>query len=213
MSVAGRRSRVFCRDSRPLDPLHDEKPQALGLLDAVNGDDVGMVQRGKSFSLAAEPLQPLGILRHPGGKNFEGDGTVELGILGLVDLAHTAFAQLGDDFEMRGLTTDQGVGQYTRSGPRSAVGALTPRELVSRYTLDILASRQSSPARALKPDTTFGHDARWMPREGQTFADLLDKAPGKDQVVEKVGTIGGHQTESRTRLQGRYPEAIEALGR
>ena len=60
-----------------------------------------------------------------------------------------------------------------------------------------------------KPDTMLRHYARWIPQEGQTFADLLDNAPGEDQVVEKVGTKGGHQNEHR--VEG-TPQPTEKKG-
>ncbi len=47
-----------------VDQLHDQEARALLGLEAVQGGDVGVVERGQHPRLALEPGQPLGVLRH-----------------------------------------------------------------------------------------------------------------------------------------------------
>jgi hypothetical protein len=51
-----------------------------------------MVERGDRTRLAFEPLAEIGA------DDLDGDGPPEPRVARPVDLAHTAFAQLGDDF-------------------------------------------------------------------------------------------------------------------
>lgn len=43
--------------------LHDEKPESLGLLDAMEGRDVGMIQGREEVSFPLEPCQFLLVSR------------------------------------------------------------------------------------------------------------------------------------------------------
>ena len=62
--------------------------------DVVNGDDVGVVQRGGGLRFLDEAAAALGIARAGAGENFDGDKPVEAGVLGLPDFAHASGAEL-----------------------------------------------------------------------------------------------------------------------
>ncbi len=54
----------------PLDQLQDERPRPLGLLDAVDGGDVGMVEAGQDLRLPLEPGQAIGVAGEGVGRIF-----------------------------------------------------------------------------------------------------------------------------------------------
>ena len=45
------------------DELHGQESDILILFDGIDGDDVGVVERGKNLGLTPKPLEPLGIPR------------------------------------------------------------------------------------------------------------------------------------------------------
>ena len=77
------------------------------LADVVDGADIGMVQSGGGFGFAAKTLQCLAVLREVVGKKLESDEAAEASVLGLVDHAHTAAAELFDDPVMRNGLVEQ----------------------------------------------------------------------------------------------------------
>lgn len=81
------------RQRLPLDELHGEEVHVAGLLDRVDGDDVGVVERGDGLGLALEALAALAVGADRGWEHLEGDAAVEVRILGRVDLAHAAVAE------------------------------------------------------------------------------------------------------------------------
>ena len=56
-----------------------------------------VVQAGDRPSLALETLSSLGVVRKMGGKNLDSDSTIESGVFGLVNLAHSAGANERND--------------------------------------------------------------------------------------------------------------------
>jgi hypothetical protein len=56
-----------------------------------------MVQGGSGLSLALKAGQSLRVFGYIVGQKFQGDETVQLNILGLVDDAHASTAKLLDD--------------------------------------------------------------------------------------------------------------------
>ena len=81
----------------PLDKLHGQEVDAVRFLDGVHADDAGVIQRGQRFCLTLKPLEPLRVRGHLGGQHLEGHVPPKLGVVGAVDLAHAALAQLGGD--------------------------------------------------------------------------------------------------------------------
>jgi hypothetical protein len=80
------------------DELHRQEVDAIGFLDRVDGDDVGMVELGEGLRLATKTREPLGIVRHFGGQYFERYVAVELRVGGAIHLAHSTGAQRRLDF-------------------------------------------------------------------------------------------------------------------
>ena len=73
--------------------LHDQRADAAGFLDAVDGGDVRVVQRGQRLRFAREAREAIGIGGQGCGQDLDGDVAIELGIARAIDLAHPAGAQ------------------------------------------------------------------------------------------------------------------------
>ena len=80
-----------------VDELEDQKLCAVGFVNAVDRADVRMIERGQDLRFAPESGERLGVLERSARENLEGDLSTEFGIAGAIDLAHSTFAQLGDD--------------------------------------------------------------------------------------------------------------------
>jgi hypothetical protein len=65
-----------------------------------NRDDVGMVELCGGMSLVFEPLQLLRVHHGSEWQHLERDAAAERDLLGLVDDAHAAAADLADDAEV-----------------------------------------------------------------------------------------------------------------
>jgi hypothetical protein len=80
-----------------LDELHGEEELVLDLADLVDAADVGMAEGRGRLGLADE-AGPDGRVRVGRlGQELEGDLAVEGGVLGQIDLAHAALAELAED--------------------------------------------------------------------------------------------------------------------
>src|SRR5262245_46308533 len=86
------------RQRRSFDQFQDERMRAATVLEAVDGRDVRMIQRGEYLSLAPEANESIGISRDGVREDFQRDVAIELRVAGAVDLAHTAGADLRGDF-------------------------------------------------------------------------------------------------------------------
>ncbi len=60
------------------------------VVDVVNGDDSGVIERGGGASLAIEPTKALGIGADFAREDFDGGFTSQLDVPSAVDLAHPA---------------------------------------------------------------------------------------------------------------------------
>ena len=67
------------------------------LADVVDGADVGMVQRGSGARLALKAAEGLRVARDVVREELQRHETMEADVLGLVDDAHPAGAQLLED--------------------------------------------------------------------------------------------------------------------
>src|SRR6202140_3073926 len=76
----------------PLDQFHGEKVDAVAFLDRVQSHDIRMVEGGNGASLAMEPCEPVGILRHLSGQNLDCDAATQLGIRRAVHFSDTTGA-------------------------------------------------------------------------------------------------------------------------
>src|SRR2546426_951369 len=67
--------------------FHGEEPDPFGLVNAIDGDDVGMIEGGDRFGLPLETVAAAGVRGHFGGKNLQGDSASQFAILGKEDLS------------------------------------------------------------------------------------------------------------------------------
>ena len=85
-------------ERRPFDELKDERPNVTTLFETVDLRHVLVVQGGENLCLPLKAGEAFWI----GGKgvwqDLERHVAVELGVTGLVDLAHAACADGGEDF-------------------------------------------------------------------------------------------------------------------
>src|SRR5439155_368418 len=84
-----------------LEALHDDVVLALVLTDVVDGADARVVERGGGAGLPLEALHRVRILRHLERKELERDTAAQAQVLGLVNDAHAAPAQLLEDAVVR----------------------------------------------------------------------------------------------------------------
>jgi len=77
--------------------FHSDEGLAFVLINVVDRADVGMVERGRRLGLTLESLQGLPVLREFFRQELQGDGALELGVLGLIDHTHAPAAQLLQD--------------------------------------------------------------------------------------------------------------------
>ena len=81
--------------------LHRDEGTTLIFTDVVNRTNVGMGQRGCGLGLALKPCERRGIFRQFRRQKFQRDEAMQPGVLGFVDDAHAAAAQLLEDAVMR----------------------------------------------------------------------------------------------------------------
>jgi hypothetical protein len=84
-----------------VDELHEEEVEAAGLTEVVDGDDVGMIEGREGVGLFFEAQGEFRVEGAFGSEEFEGDDPVEGALACLVDDAHAAPAEAGEDFEVR----------------------------------------------------------------------------------------------------------------
>ena len=102
-------------ERRPLHQLQHQRPRPLGLLDTVDGGDVGMVEAGEDPRLPLEPGEAIRVRREGVGQDLQRDLAVELGVGGLPDLAHAALTEEGRDVVVPELVTDAQRHAWSRS--------------------------------------------------------------------------------------------------
>jgi hypothetical protein len=84
-------------EGAPLDIAHGQKPRPVRLFHRVDGDDVGVLDRGDRLGFALEPLQVLRTRREIVGKHLDRHLAIEIGVLGQVDGPHAPLSELGED--------------------------------------------------------------------------------------------------------------------
>ena len=79
------------------DVLHSEVKLALGLADLVDAADIGMVERRGRLGLAHEAGPHGRVTVGRFRQELEGDFAIETRVLGQIDFAHAALAELPED--------------------------------------------------------------------------------------------------------------------
>ena len=107
----------------PLHVLHGDVGPVFALADLVDDADVRVGQGRGRLGLDEEPLLELGRVHEVRRQELQGDASLELEVLGLVDDPHTAVADLLDDPVLAG---DELVLRYDRErcrqGFRQGIG-------------------------------------------------------------------------------------------
>ena len=91
-----------------LQALEGDELLALALSDVVDGADAGVVEGGRRLGLPPEALEGLRVLGQLLREELEGDGPAQARVLGLVDDAHAAAAELPEDAVVGHGLPDQG---------------------------------------------------------------------------------------------------------
>ena len=81
-----------------LDEFHHEGGHAPAFFQAVDGRDVGMIQRGEGLGFTLEASQAIRVVRKRLGEDLDRDVAVQLRIARAKHLAHPADTDAGDDF-------------------------------------------------------------------------------------------------------------------
>ena len=102
----------------------DEHAAVLAFSDLVDGADVGVVEDRGGLGLVDEALAGLGVVRELGREELERDGAAELEIVGLVDDAHSAPADLAEDAVLAGDNRPGGKAAGERLDGRSERGGI-----------------------------------------------------------------------------------------
>src|SRR5690348_5733467 len=96
--------------------LHDDELLSILLADFENGADVRMIERSGGASFADETFEGALVLRQSLGQELHGDVALEDKILGAIDDAHAAAAELlldavmgNDGIEHREAPSGQGI--------------------------------------------------------------------------------------------------------
>src|SRR5713101_4368211 len=111
----------------PVEKLHDKKWMAILLPDLMDGADIGMIECRRRLGLALEAGQGLRVFGDVIGQKLQGHKSVEGHVLGLVDHAHAAAAQLLDDPVVRDGLADHQTGAALRSPHLTDAAAASQR--------------------------------------------------------------------------------------
>ena len=88
------------RQAAALDELHGVVVDAPFAADGEDRDDIGVVQPGHGLALAAEPLHRVFVGHGAEPQDLERHASAERGLLGLIDHAHAAPAELAENAEL-----------------------------------------------------------------------------------------------------------------
>ena len=90
-----------------LDQGHRQEGLAIGLADFVDRADVGMIESGGGLGFAKETGFGLVVAKQVRRQELQRDGALEARVLGLVDDAHAALAELFEDLVVTDGLADQ----------------------------------------------------------------------------------------------------------
>ena len=171
------------RERLSLEQLHGDEVLALVLVDRVDGADPGVVERRGRARLALEALEGGRVGGELGGQELERDVPAELRVLGLVDDAHAAAAELRDDPVVGdGLADHRPSPSGGRRPALHGLGRVEPLELG-------VAVQEREVGVAAHP---VGVDEAGLPRLAQRRDRVvlaLDLAEDAGRVVEHGGLV------------------------
>jgi hypothetical protein len=85
-------------EGRPFDEFQHQRLHVGRFLEPVNRADVRMIERGQDLRFTFEPSEPIRIEGERRGQDLDGHVAPELGVVRLIDLAHPARSDGGEDF-------------------------------------------------------------------------------------------------------------------
>ena len=85
----------------PFDQLQDQTMNPVGLFQAIDGGDVGMIERSQDMRFPLEADHALRVVGEDRRQNLEGNFTPQLGVGGAINLSHPALAEHLRDAIMR----------------------------------------------------------------------------------------------------------------
>ena len=85
------------------DQLHHQVVPAFGLLEAVDGGDIRMIERRERLGLTLESREPFFVAREFLGQDLDRYFPSELGVTCAVDLSHASHAEKRQDLVLREL--------------------------------------------------------------------------------------------------------------
>src|SRR5262249_30712442 len=74
--------------------LHDEEFPSAGFFEPMNCGNVRMIQRSQHACFTLESSKTLGVTRECFGQDLDRHTSTEFGVAGLIDLAHSAGAEV-----------------------------------------------------------------------------------------------------------------------
>src|SRR5450755_276368 len=164
----------------PLHEFHCQEPDPVGLVDAVDGDDIGMIEGGDSLGLPLETVAEVGVRRQDYGKDLQGDFAVQLAILGEEDLAHAPSADLRQNLVMRKRPAHHGLVVHFHSP--SLCSTHKQRELMTLLKI-------SFAVHAIKPHSpvvqTRRSSVRSVTRRG--YSQLSNTEKNQEIAASKAG--------------------------
>ena len=132
------------RERRTVHQFHDERAYAIGLFEAVDRRDIGMVERGEDVRLTLEARQSVGVQRERIRQDLDCHVTLQLRVACAIHFAHAAGAkQTGDLIRTEAAARWQGHGDVARiihkatpSGPGLGLGPAVRRRLEPDLEMD-----------------------------------------------------------------------------
>ena len=85
------------RQGGTLNQFQNQRTDIARFLEAVNGADVGVIERSEDFCFSLEPAHSLGIFDKLLGQDLQRDLPTQTTVGGLIDRTHTAFPEFGRD--------------------------------------------------------------------------------------------------------------------
>ena len=85
-------------ERRTFDQFHHQRGRGARSLQAIDGRDVRMIQRGEDFRLTLKPRQPTDVSGNSRRQNLDRDLALQVGVRRAIHLPHPAHANLGNDF-------------------------------------------------------------------------------------------------------------------
>ena len=168
----------FVLDGLSLDEGHDEEGLSLGLVDFMDGANIGVVESRRGLRFAQEACLGFGVFNGFGAEKLQRNGAVEFRIEGLVDDPHAALAEFFGDLVVRDGLADH-------DGPILPFFPIcSPRHCIKSRSRTQAGSRKIR--RAARGEIIFGRKCAPFfrvigisPRDAGLAQDLGDDAGGE----------------------------------